>query len=142
MSDPVPAEDFTGDAWVYNPQWGDPDPNYVVGQTYYSYTNVEHTLTSTSHDVSNWRNGAEISFHYRVIEGDWTPQIFRIKNPAGNVIAGNLDNITEWEGDRTYTISYEDLQTCIVNGECQLTIEYRTPPTAITEATLTKIATQ
>ena len=144
MSDPVAAPDFEGLEWTYDPQWGvaDEDLLYPRGSTHTTYDHVQNITVSNTHDLSTWTNGAVLSFHFQVIEGDWTPQIFHIKNPAGNIIAGNDENITVWEGDRTYEISYAYLQSCMVNGECKLTIEYRTPPTSITSATLTKKATQ
>lgn len=122
LSDPVEADSFTENQTVYD--------------------NVFHITASSSHDMSTWTNGATLSIHFRVVNGDGSAQIFRIKNPAGQVIAGDLQSIWEWEGDRTYNISSTDLQSCLRNGQFDFTIEYRTPPSAVTSASITKIATQ
>jgi len=130
MSDPFAAASFEG-------------PEYTInGQSTTTYDNVYHITASTKHNLNTWTNGAKLSIHYRVVNGDGSPQIFRIKNPAGNVIAGNLDNLLIWEGDLDFTISGSDLQSCLKNGQFEFTIEYRTPPSAVTSASLTKIATE
>ena len=130
MSDPFAAASFEG-------------PEYWInGQSTTTYDNVYHITASTKHNLNTWTNGAKLSIHYRVITGDGTPQIFRIKNPAGNVIAGNLDDLRIWEGDLDFTISGDDLQSCLKNGQFEFTIEYRTPPSAVTSASITKIATE
>ena len=130
MSDPFAAASFEG-------------PEYWInGQSTTTYDNVYHITASTKHNMNTWTNGAKLSIHYRVITGDGSPQIFRIKNPAGNVIAGNLDDLRIWEGDLDFTISSDDIRSCLKNGQYEFTIEYRTPPSAVTSASITKIATE
>jgi hypothetical protein len=92
--------------------------------------------------MSTWNNGAEISFYFKVASyANYEPQIFRILNSAGEVIAGNLESVVVWEGSKTFQISKAQLQSCLVEGEYVFTFEFCDPPTEfIADVKATKIA--
>ncbi len=120
----------------------------VEGGTTYHY--ICHRELTTSEDLSGWlTNGATITIHY---EGYSSPasgsNFFRVLNPSGQVIAGNLNHHDNGADDVTYTISGSNLATCLdsTTGEYKLTLQYSqcgwgwTGKPEITSASLTKIA--
>ncbi len=131
LGSPTDADNLVGDAWTYNPTWNNP-PNpmgYVSGQSYTTYDRVKHVTASTSEDLSKWGNGATLSVHYAVDTNvaDFSPNIIRIKNQAGDVIAGNFHNYnSQLEANVTFSLSSDDIASCrLDNGQYEFIIEYR-----------------
>ena len=96
-----------------------------------THDHVMHQVAVSSEDMGSWRNGANITFYFHVASyANHEAQFFRILNPAGEAIAGDWnENLLEWDGDKTLSINRTQLNSCLVDGEYQFTIEYADPPT-------------
>lgn len=132
------AESVEGDEWQYNPSWTVDNPQgYVSGNTYTTYDRIMHFTSNISEDLSKWGNGGTLTFKYNITSGDFSPNIFRIKNPNGDVIAGDFTNFNQsLEGNVTFSLSSDDIASCLNNGQYTIIIEYRSI-TTISDTKLT-----